>query len=42
VSTIGRIAQRTASEALETHDVSQELVTLAHELNELVRRFRLP
>ncbi len=41
VSTIGRIAERTASEAVGTRGVSEELVSLARELNNLVSRFRL-
>lgn len=41
VSNIGRIAERTASEAVETRGVSKELVALARELNDLVSRFRL-
>ena len=41
VSTIGRITERTASEAVETRGVSEELVVLARELNDLVNRFRL-
>jgi methyl-accepting chemotaxis protein len=41
VTNIGRIAERTASEAVGTRGVSDELVTLARELNDLVSRFRL-
>jgi methyl-accepting chemotaxis protein len=41
VSTIGRIAERTASEAVGTRGVSEELVSLARELNDLVSHFRL-
>lgn len=41
VSTIGHIAERTASEAVGTRGVSEELVALARELNNLVSRFRL-
>ena len=41
VATIGRITERTASEAVETRGVSEELVLLARELNDLVNRFRL-
>jgi methyl-accepting chemotaxis protein len=42
VANIGRIAGRTASEAVGTRGVSEELVALARELNDLVSRFRLP
>jgi methyl-accepting chemotaxis protein len=38
---IGEIARHTANEAVETRGVSEELVSLAHELNALVSRFRL-
>ncbi len=38
---IGEIARHTANEAVETRGVSEELVSLAHELNALVGRFRL-
>jgi methyl-accepting chemotaxis protein len=41
VSNIGRIAERTASEAVGTRQVSEELVALARELNNLVSHFRL-
>jgi methyl-accepting chemotaxis protein len=41
VATIGRIAERTASEAVGTRGVSEELVALARELNDLVSHFRL-
>jgi methyl-accepting chemotaxis protein len=41
VSTIGRIAERTASDAAETRGVGEELVLLAHELKTLVGHFRL-
>lgn len=41
VSTIGRIAERTASDAAETLDVGEEMVHLAHELKTLVGHFRL-
>lgn len=41
ISNIGRIAERTASEAVGTRQVSEELVALARELNELVSHFRL-
>jgi len=41
VANIGRIAERTASEAVGTRGVSEELVILARELNALVSRFRL-
>jgi len=41
MASIGQIAQRTASEAVETRGVSEELVGLAHQLNALVGRFRL-
>jgi methyl-accepting chemotaxis protein len=41
VSTIGRITEQTASDAVETRGVSEELVILARELNDLVSRFRL-
>ena len=41
VSNISEIAGRTAADAVETRAVSEELVTLAHELNALVNRFRL-
>lgn len=41
VASIGRYAERTASEAVETRGVSEELVALASEMNELVGRFRL-
>ncbi len=41
MASIGQIAQRTANEAVETRGVSEELVALARQLNELVGRFRL-
>lgn len=41
VSTISRIAERTAGEASETRGVGEELVVLARELKSLVARFRL-
>jgi methyl-accepting chemotaxis protein len=41
VSTIGRIAERTASDARETRGVGEELVLLARELKTLVGQFRL-
>jgi methyl-accepting chemotaxis protein len=41
VGNIGRIAEQTASEAVATRKVSEELVELAREMNELVGRFRL-
>jgi methyl-accepting chemotaxis protein len=41
MSSIGQIAQRTADEAVETRGVSEVLVALAHQMNELVGRFRL-
>jgi len=41
VSTIGRIAERTASDAQETRGVGEELVVLARELKTLVGQFRL-
>jgi methyl-accepting chemotaxis protein len=41
MSSIGQIARRTADEAVETRGVSEELVTLARRMNELVGRFRL-
>lgn len=41
VATIGLIATRTANEAVGTRGVSEELVSLARELNELVSHFRL-
>jgi methyl-accepting chemotaxis protein len=41
VSTIGRIAERTASDAQETRGVGEELVLLARELKTLVGQFRL-
>jgi methyl-accepting chemotaxis protein len=41
VANIGRFAERTASEALSTRGVSEELVALSRELNALVSRFRL-
>jgi methyl-accepting chemotaxis protein len=41
VQTISAIADRTSNDALQTLGVSEELVTLAHELNGLVNRFRL-
>lgn len=40
MSSIDDIARRTASEAVETRGVSEDLVNLAHRLNELVGRFR--
>jgi methyl-accepting chemotaxis protein len=41
VGTIGEVACRTAREAVETRGVSEELVALAREMNDLVSRFRL-
>lgn len=41
VASIGELAEQTASDAHKTSGVSEELVTLARELNELVKRFRL-
>jgi methyl-accepting chemotaxis protein len=41
VSNIGRIAERTASDAAETRGVGEELVVLARELKTLVGHFRL-
>ncbi len=41
MASIGQIARRTADEAVETRGVSEELVALARQLNELVGRFRL-
>ena len=38
---IGELARRTADEAVETRGASEELVALAHKLNELVGRFHL-
>jgi methyl-accepting chemotaxis protein len=41
VSTISEVAGLTASEAVETRGVSEELVALAREMNELLSRFKL-
>ena len=41
VGKISEVAGRTATDAVETRAVSEELVTLARELNELVNRFKL-
>ncbi|NTV95107.1 MAG: HAMP domain-containing protein [Thiobacillus sp.] len=41
VLNISQIADRTASEAMQTRGVSEELVNLAHELNAMVRQFKL-
>lgn len=41
VHNISQVAARTASEAVETRGVSEELLTLAREMNELVSRFKL-
>ncbi|MFA5082503.1 MAG: methyl-accepting chemotaxis protein [Hydrogenophilaceae bacterium] len=41
VLNISRIADHTASEAMQTRGVSEELVNLARELNTLVKQFRL-
>jgi methyl-accepting chemotaxis protein len=41
VLNISRIADRTASEAMQTRGVSEELVSLARELNALVGQFKL-
>ncbi|HEX8978752.1 MAG TPA: methyl-accepting chemotaxis protein [Parasulfuritortus sp.] len=41
VLNISQIADRTASEAMQTRGVSEELVSLARELNTLVGQFRL-
>ncbi|WP_165873547.1 methyl-accepting chemotaxis protein [Parasulfuritortus cantonensis] len=41
VLNISRIADRTASEAMQTRGVSEALVGLAHELNAMVRQFKL-
>jgi methyl-accepting chemotaxis protein len=41
VASIGEVARRTASEAVATRGVSEELVGLSRELNALVGRFRL-
>ncbi|MEW6678880.1 MAG: HAMP domain-containing methyl-accepting chemotaxis protein [Pseudomonadota bacterium] len=41
VGTISGIADRTSNDALETQAVSEELVSLSHELNTLVNRFKL-
>ncbi len=41
LASIGRIAQRTASEAEQTRGVSEELVVLARTMNEAVNRFRV-
>ena len=41
VLSISKIADRTASEATQTRGVSEELVSLAHELNTLVGQFKL-
>ncbi len=41
MGSIGQIAQRTASQAVETRGVSEELVGLARQMNELVGRFHL-
>ncbi|MBP9914644.1 MAG: chemotaxis protein, partial [Thiobacillaceae bacterium] len=38
---ISQVAGRTASEAVETRGVSEELVALAREMNELLGRFKL-
>ncbi len=41
VATISEVADRTAGDAVETRGVSEELVALARELNELVGHFKL-
>ncbi len=41
VLNISRIADHTASEAMQTRGVSEELVNLAHELNKMVGQFKL-
>jgi len=41
VLNISRIADHTASEAMQTRGVSEELVNLAHELNAMVGQFKL-
>ncbi len=41
VAVIGDVASRTASDAVETRGVSEELVALAREMNDLVSRFKL-
>jgi methyl-accepting chemotaxis protein len=42
VATISEVAGKTASDAAETQGVSEELVALAREMDELVSRFKLP
>jgi methyl-accepting chemotaxis protein len=41
VGNISEVAGRTATDAVETRAVSEELVALARELNDLVGRFKL-
>ena len=41
VGNISEVADRTASDAVETRAVSEELVALAREMNDLVSRFKL-
>ena len=41
VGNISEVAGRTATDAVETRAASEELVTLAREMNELVNRFKL-
>ena len=41
IGTISAIAERTAADAMQTRGISEELVTQARELHELVARFKL-
>jgi methyl-accepting chemotaxis protein len=41
VQTISEIADRTSNDAQRTNGVSEQMVALAHELNQLVNRFKL-